>query len=81
MSSDAELEQFFSESMIMKDFNHPHVLGLVGVVFDSPDGLPRLVLPFMENGNLKDFLKSKRIEVTTVDTLPKVWTEHKYVYH
>ena len=56
----------------MKDFHHPNVLGLLGVVFDSPDGVPYLVLPFMELGNLKDYLKSKRVHVTNFDTLPKV---------
>ena len=56
----------------MKDFHHPNVLGLLGVVFDSPDGVPYLVLPFMELGNLKDYLKSKRVHVTDFDTLPEV---------
>ena len=72
MRSDGELEEFFSETMIMKDFHHPNVLGLMGVVFDTPDGVPFLVLPYMELGNLKNFLKSKRVKVSNVNTLPKV---------
>ena len=56
----------------MKDFSHPNVLGLLGVVFDTPDGTPHLVLPFMENGNLKSYLKSKRENDSNVDTLPPV---------
>ena len=56
----------------MKDFHHPNVLGLLGVVFDTPDGVPCLVLPFMENGNLKDYLKSCRVEASDFDTLPQV---------
>ena len=63
---------FFSESIIMKDFHHPNVLGLLGVVFDTPDGVPYLVLPFMKNGNLKDYLKSRRVEASDIDTLPQV---------
>ena len=66
------MKGFLSESVMMKDFSHPHVLGLLGVVFDAPDGMPHLVLPFMENGNLKDYLKSKRGNTTSIDTLPKV---------
>ena len=50
----------------MKDFHHPHVLGLVGVVFDTPDGVPYLVLPFMELGDLKHFLKTKRKELSDI---------------
>ena len=56
----------------MKNFHHPNVLRLLGVVFDTPDGLPYLVLPFMKNGNLKDYLKSQRVEASDIDTLPQV---------
>ena len=56
----------------MKDFHHPNVLGLVGVVFDTPDGVPYLVLPFMEFGNLKNFLKTKRMEDSNTSELPQV---------
>ena len=55
----------------MKDFHHPHVLGLVGVVFDAPNGTPYLVLPFMELGDLKKFLKSKRMEDSNNNELPE----------
>ena len=58
----------------MKDFHHPHVMGLVGVVFDTPDGVPYLVLPLMELGNLKHFLKSKRIEGAINNELPEAST-------
>ena len=56
----------------MKDFHHPNVLGLLGVVFDAPDGVPYLVLPFMKNGNLKDYLKSRRGDDSDFNTLPQV---------
>jgi serine/threonine protein kinase len=64
--SNHELKQFFSESLIMKDFNHPNVLGLLGVVFDTPDGVPYLVLPYMDNGSLKNYLKSSRVVASDV---------------
>ena len=63
----------------MKDFQHPNILGLTGVCFDTPDGVPFIILPFMANGSLKDYLKSKRTHVTNVDTLPKVHFFHKIV--
>ncbi len=56
----------------MKDFCHPNVLGLVGAVLDSPDGVPYLVLPFMEHGSVKDYLKQKRLHVTDFESLPHV---------
>lgn len=56
----------------MKDFDHPNILGLMGVVFDSPNGVPYLVLPFMKFGSLKDYLRNKRVHVTDFDTLQEV---------
>jgi serine/threonine protein kinase len=76
VSSHDELNAFFAESLIMKDFNHPNVLGLTAVCFDTPDGYPYLILPFMTNGSLKDYLKKQRVHVTDVDTCPKVCTSY-----
>ncbi len=56
----------------MKDFSHPNILGLAGVCFDTADGVPYIILPFMANGDLRDFLKNKRIHLTNIDTLPEV---------
>ncbi len=56
----------------MKDFQHPNILGFFGVCFDTPDGAPYILLPYMANGNLKDYLKKKRTHVTNVDTLQDV---------
>ena len=72
VSSHDELKAFFAESLIMKDFNHPNVLGLTGVCFDTPDGYPFLILPFMVNGSLKDYLRNSRVNLKSVDTFPKV---------
>ena len=40
----------------MSDFNHEHVLGLTGVVIRGNH--PYVVLPFMENGDLKTFISN-----------------------
>ncbi len=74
LSSKDEVEGFFAESLLMKDFSHPNILGLAGVCFDTADGVPYIILPFMANGSLKDFLKNKRIHLTNIDTLPEVTT-------
>ena len=59
-----ELDLFISESVIMKDFKHRNVLGLVGVSVGIEDNkaIPYIILPFMENGDLKGYLKEKRIK-------------------
>ena len=59
-----ELNLFISESVIMKDFKHKNVLGLVGVSVGVTDDItaPYIILPYMFNGDLKGYLQSKRIE-------------------
>ena len=68
------LESFLHESILMKNFDHPNVLHILGVGLDPENGLPFIVLPFMANGNLQLYLKSKRSNTTKVDKLPEVAT-------
>lgn len=56
------IEGFLQEGLIMKDFHHDHVLSLIGVAMDD-DGAPMIVLPFMGNGCLKDYIKKPQLEV------------------
>ena len=49
----------------MKDFNHPNVLGLIGLTFD-PEGNPLVVLPLMTNGDLKSFLKKTTMVLAVI---------------
>ena len=68
------LKSFINECILMKKFNHPNVLSILGVCLESnhEDGLPCMVLPFMVNGDLKSYLKKKRKNATCVDELTKV---------
>ena len=59
-SSVESLKSILRESILMKEFDHPNVLNVLGVGFDSDNGLPFIVLPFMVNGDLKTYLISKR---------------------
>ena len=52
----------------MLDFDHPNVLKLLGVCFDNQ--LPLIILPYMANGDLKNYLITARGEED--DMLPKV---------
>ena len=42
--------------MIMRKFNHPNVLSMIGVTVH--DDKPSVILPLMVKGNLKNFLIS-----------------------
>lgn len=66
------LQSFLQESVVMKNFDHPNVLHILGVGLDPDNGLPFIVLPFMANGNLQLYLKSKRSKLTNVNQLPEV---------
>ena len=65
----------------MLDFNHPNVLRLVGVCFDTEDKLPLIVLPYMANGDLRSYLKLKRSKSssTSDETMPEVQNYCNYI--
>ncbi|KAM6178284.1 tyrosine-protein kinase Mer [Rhynchocyon petersi] len=67
--SQREIEEFLSEAACMKDFNHPNVIGLLGVCIEmSSQGIPKpmVILPFMKYGDLHTYLLYSRL-----DTGPK----------
>ena len=41
----------------MKDFNHPHIMSLIGVCLDTSLGV---VMPFMANGSVLSYLKREK---------------------
>ena len=59
----------------MLDFDHPNVMRLIGVCFDTDDGLPLIVLPYMANGDLRSFLQTKRLRVTSVEDTEQMYPE------
>ena len=61
----------------MKNFSHPNVLQLLGVCVDlnNKDGsMLKVILPYMSNGDLRNFLKKNRVEPTNIRDFPKVET-------
>ena len=70
-STHKDVENFLEECSKMKHFNHPNVLPLIGVSFDKENN-PAMVLPFMNNGDVKAYLLSQRVSDTNVDTFPPV---------
>ena len=62
-----EVMEIMTESMKMREFNHPHVLGLIGVCIDAGPA-PYIVMPFMANGSLLSYLKKERPKLLLDET-------------
>ena len=56
------------ESVKMKTLVHPNVMSLLGVCLDGGPG-PFIVLPYMENGSVLDYLKQNRSSVLLVSSV------------
>ena len=67
------MKDLVAESTIMKTFHHPNVLPLLGVCidYDDEDAL-KIVIPFMANGDLRNFLKTNRVSQNNTQEYPKV---------
>ncbi|XP_037585371.1 tyrosine-protein kinase receptor UFO isoform X4 [Cebus imitator] len=61
----SELEDFLSEAVCMKEFDHPNVMRLIGVCFQGSEResfpAPVVILPFMKHGDLHSFLLYSRL--------------------
>ena len=68
----SKTEQFIKECIVTKKFNHPNVLNLIGVSFLKGEAVPLMILPFMYNGDVKLFVKSKRGNILEVTEYPEV---------
>ena len=67
------LKDFVAESTVMKTFCHPNVLPLLGVCIDYDDeDVLKIVIPFMANGDLRNFVKINRVSPNNTHEYPKV---------
>ena len=57
-----------------KIFDHPNVLSLIGVSIIPEENTPLMIMPYMNHGDVRSFLKSKRGNKITIDDFPKVIT-------
>ena len=67
------MTELVAETAIMKIFDHPNVLQLLGVCVDTNgDEMLKAVLPYMANGDLGNFLKQKRIDPMNISEFANV---------
>ncbi|XP_065911887.1 tyrosine-protein kinase Mer-like isoform X2 [Dysidea avara] len=64
----SSIKELVSESSVMKKFDHPNVLPLLGVCMDcNDDDVFKIILPFITNGDLRNFLRCNRVQPTITD--------------
>ncbi len=74
-----QIEEFLTEATMMMGFDHDNVLSLIGVVIDDFDIY--VLMPFMENGNLKQFLNNgDNVRISIYKCLICVFVLFKHFY-
>ena len=66
-------QNFIEECIITSKLDNPNVLSLIGVSINPEDVTLHMIMPFMDNGDVKSFLKSKRGNKLEFDLFPKVY--------
>jgi len=66
------IEKFLQEGIVMKNFNHPHVLSLIGLCLGYKKE-PMVILPFMANGDLRTYVKDQSKVCMCLCLLAKTW--------
>ena len=68
----SNVQTFIEECIITSKLNNPNVLSLIGVAINPEDATLHMIMSFMDHGDVKSFLKSKRGHVIEFGHFPKV---------
>ncbi len=55
--TEENLADFLNEGVTMKQFDHPNILSLIGMTILGNQ--PCVLMPYMEHGNLRDYLRQQ----------------------
>ena len=59
-----DIQDLIRESVLMYKLNHRNVLSIIGLCLDAGPS-PYIILPFMENGNLRSYVKKNKARLYT----------------
>ena len=73
--SHVEKERIIKEVTLMISLDHPNVMSIVGMCFDGE--APLLIMPFMLDGSVLDFVRKKKDNLYFTDESceNEVWVE------
>ena len=71
--SSSNSQTFIEECIITSKLDNPNVLSLIGVSINPEDATLHMIMSFMDHGDVKSFLKSKRGNKLELDHFPKVY--------
>ena len=76
-----DVQSMVSEITKMQEFHHPHVMPLIGVCLDAGSSVS-IVMPYMTNGSLLDYLKKERgnLDLTVREDSDKVYCSSQNNY-
>ena len=60
------------ECNIARKLDHPNILCLLGITFTPDENKPMMVMPYMHNGDVKNYVKSKRGGSIKIECFPQV---------
>lgn len=76
------LKAFVNELRILDKLSHPHVVEMVGFVEDIENGTLWAVFPWEDNGNVREFLRSRQWEIPErVSLIKDVAMGLEYLHH
>ena len=70
--SSSNVQNFIEECIITSKLDHPNVLNLIGVSINPDDATLHMIMPFMDHGDVRSFLKTKRGDIIEFDHFPEV---------